>query len=242
MEELARLGLFITCLLAVYVGVRTLWIWRRTRMVAELAIGSNVLGIAIGGAILVALGAIYEPGGEPSPIVPYTLGLFGIVVHVSAHYIGTWKIFRAGDRWPLPLAVVATGLAMVWMMSAIADRDPAVWRAALMLCVRGLGMFWAAYECFRWSAALRKRVALGLAEAMIAHRIWLWGLGASAQVVVIALDLGCQLNAGEALAATPLGLHATSLLGLVGISAIALAFFPPRAYIRLVGKQAETTA
>ena len=29
MEELARLGLFITCLLAVYVGVRTLWIWRR---------------------------------------------------------------------------------------------------------------------------------------------------------------------------------------------------------------------
>ncbi len=33
MQELARLGLFLSCLLAIYVGARTLWIWRRTRMV-----------------------------------------------------------------------------------------------------------------------------------------------------------------------------------------------------------------
>jgi hypothetical protein len=36
-EALARLVLFVTCLLAIYVGARTLLIWRRTRKVAESA-------------------------------------------------------------------------------------------------------------------------------------------------------------------------------------------------------------
>jgi hypothetical protein len=101
LEDLARLGLFVTCLLAVYVCVRTLLVWRRTRKLAELAIGANVLGIAIGGALLVALGA-FHPDMRSAPFVPYALGLLGLLVHVTAQYVGTWKIFRSGARWPIP--------------------------------------------------------------------------------------------------------------------------------------------
>jgi hypothetical protein len=235
MELVARLGLLVTCMLAVYVGVRTLLIWRRTRMVAELAIGSNVLGIACGGAILVGLGVLYPKTGAPAPALPYALGLAGLVIHVCAQYIGNWKIFRSGDRWPLAPVVAAALLSCAWMGWVLVDRDPSSARSVMFLGVRGIGMAWGAFECFRYAASLRKRAALGLGDAFIAHRIWLWGVGAISQTVVISLDLGSWAVVGTALAATPFGLHVTSLIGLVGAGAIALAFFPPRAYVRRFG-------
>ena len=52
MEDLAKLGLLLTCVLAIYVGVRTLFIARRTRHFAELSIGANVLSLALGAMVL----------------------------------------------------------------------------------------------------------------------------------------------------------------------------------------------
>ncbi len=104
----------------------------------------------------------------------------------------------------------------------------------LMLTVRGGGMAWAAYECFRYSSMLRRRAALGLGDPMIAHRIWLWGLGAVATLMAIGLDVGSWALAGASLGATPMGLHAMSFLGLLGAIAIAFAFFPPSFYLRWI--------
>jgi hypothetical protein len=237
-EALARLGLFVTCLLAIYVGARTLLIWRRTRKVAELSIGSNVLGIAVGGALLVGLGAFYpEPG--TSPFLPFALGLLGLAVHVTAQFVGTWKIFRAGEGWAPALVAVAALLTVVWLVGSLIDRDPAMWRVFLYNGLRGVGTSWGVYECFRYAGALRKRAALGLADAMTAHRIWLWGVGGSAQLVVIGLELGSQMTTGTALGATPLGLHITSALGLAGAGTVALAFFPPAAYVAFVTRRAS---
>jgi hypothetical protein len=238
-QELARLGLFVSCLLAIYVGARTLWIWRRTRMVPELAIGANVLGIATGGAVLTALGAMSARSGEPSPTVPFAIGLLGLVVHVIAQYVGNWKIFRPGDRWAVPLVAIGSLLAVAWMGWALVDREPSAMRSVAFLVVRAVGMGWAAWECFRYAAQLDRRVAIGLAEPMIAHRIRLWGVGASAQCVAIGLDLGALATTGQALAATAIGLNLTAALGLVGTVSIALAFFPPRAYVRRISGAAS---
>jgi hypothetical protein len=241
MEALARLGLFVTCLLAIYVGVRTLLIWRRTRMVAELAIGSNVLGIAVGGALLVALGGLYpEPGSAPIALV--TIGLLGLAVHVTAQFVGTWKIFRSGERFPIPLVTVATVLVCVWMIGGVVDRDPSLWRTFLYHGLRGVGTLWGVYECFQYAARLRKRAALGLADVMTAHRIWLWGVGGSAQLVMIGLEVGSQIATGAPLAGNSLGLHVTSVLGLSGAGAIALAFFPPASYLAFVSRMSNAAA
>jgi hypothetical protein len=238
-QELARLGLFLSCLLAIYVGLRTLWIWRRTRMVPELAIGANVLGIAIGGAVLTALGALSARSGDPAPLVPYAIGLLGLVVHVVAQYVGNWKVFRASARWPLPVVALATLLALAWMASLLIDRDPSSVRSVAFLGLRLGGMGWAAWECFRYAGLLDRRVALGLAEPMTAHRIRLWGIGASAQCIAIGLDLGSHALAGSTLGSTAVGLNAMSLLGLVGAICVALAFFPPKPYLRLIASGTE---
>ena len=119
MDAIARMGLVATCVVAIYVGARTLWIWRRTRMVQELCIGTNMLSIAFGGLVLTLVGILGKSTGEAPPMIPYALGLFGLVVHVAALYIGTWKIFRPYDLWPVSAVALAVGLSCVWMISAL---------------------------------------------------------------------------------------------------------------------------
>ena len=89
---------------------------------------------------------------------------------------------------------------------------------------------------------LRRQVELGLSEPIIAHRFWLWAVGSGAQVVGFALDLVCWYAIGTALSTTAIGLHVTSLMGLVGIVAIALAFFPPAAYVDFIQRRSSTSA
>jgi hypothetical protein len=77
---------------------------------------------------------------------------------------------------------------------------------------------------------------------MTAHRIWLWGVGGSAQLVMIGLEVGSQIATGAPLAGTALGLHVTSVLGLSGAGAIALAFFPPASYLAFVSRRSNAAA
>ena len=131
-------------------------------------------------------------------------------------------------------------LAGIWVISGIVDRDLVTWRIFLLHALRGVGLVWGVFECLRYSAALEKRAALGLADRTTAHRIWLWGVGGAAQVVVVGLEVASELVTGAALATTPMGLHVTSLLGLVGVGAIALAFFPPASYLGWISRRAES--
>jgi hypothetical protein len=241
MESLARLGLIATCLIAMFVGARTLWIWRRTRMVQELCIGANVLFIATGGLILTLLGALGTSAGQTPSVFWYTMGLLALVIHVAALYAGTWKIFRPDERWPVLVVSLGTGLACFWMASALWFLNTGEWltaRSVLLLMVRGVGLAWAGYECLRYSAMLNKRAAVGLGDPLIAHRIWLWGFAALAALLVIVLDIASWGLSGQPLAATPVGLHAMSLFGLLSISGIAFAFFPPAAYVRMIERRA----
>jgi hypothetical protein len=110
LEDIAQLGLLATCMIAIYVGVRTLLISRRTHKAPELIIGLNVISIAIGGALLTALaGAAID--GKTFPI--YVIALGCLVVHIGAIYIATWVIFRREETWAkvLSFTAVAIGIA-----------------------------------------------------------------------------------------------------------------------------------
>ena len=74
----------------------------------------------------------------------------------------------------------------------------------------------------------------GLADAFVAHRIWLWGVGATTQILAIVLDMGSYIVVGHEVGTTVFGLVAVSLLGFTGTASIALAFFPPKAYKEMI--------
>ena len=132
-------------------------------------------------------------------------------------------------------------MAVIWAILAFQAESPIASLSLMLLSVRGTGMLWAAAEAFRYSAMLRRRVALGLSEPGIAHRFWLWGIGAAAQTLVISLDFGSWLVHGSGLDQLPLGVAATALIGLVGSIAVALAFFPPARYLEAVLRRADAS-
>jgi hypothetical protein len=234
-DALARLGLLSTCVIALYVGVRTLLIWRRTRMVQELCIGLNIASIAVSGLVLTILTSVSNATGEGYPLIPYTFGLLAMVIHVAAVYAGCWSIFRPGEQWPILVVAAATALGTLWMVLALAGaQGPSEFRSILMLSIRGGGMAWAAFECFSYSAKLRRRAALGLSNPMVAHQIWLWGLSASAALTSISLELGGLAFLDAPIHAWPSGMHVISVLGLTGVLAVAFAFFPPAGYTRWI--------
>lgn len=242
MARFANLTMLITCALAIYVGSRTLAIWWRTRQIQEFAIGSNVLSIALGAMLLTSLGVLGSSTGMNVDILPHAVGLFLMCIHVAALYVGTWKIFRPSDRWPIALVAMALSLCTAWMWAILTDSGAPLIRPLLYQGVRAVGMAWAGWECLRYSAMLRRQVRLGLAEPMIAHRIGLWGLGALASLLVILLDLGSLVGSGTSLVASPGGLYLTAFIGLFAAGTIALAFFPPASYVRFVAGPAGESA
>lgn len=227
---MAHLIHLLTCLIAIYVGLRTLLIWTRTRKLPELAIGTSVLALALGGAVFAVIGASYAPSGEAPPRALVAFGILAVLAHIVAAYVGSWRIYRPASRAALWLAVLGSALASVWAYSAMTSGSPSVARSALFLSTRGVAMCWAAFEAFRYASMLRRRIAFGLADPMMAHRFWLWGVGASAQTIVIGVDLLMWIGTGGGLDGFAAGVHMTAAFGLVGTTAIALAFFPPRRY------------
>lgn len=230
MIVVAHIGHLLTCLLAVYVGVRVLRLWTRTRMIPELSIGVSVLSIAIGGVVFAILeGRRAEVGGE-LPALPSAIGVAALVVHIISAYIGSWQVYRPKSRWAMVLVVAGSALAIGWAWLTVTGR----WEPLLFLAVRGGGMVWAALEAFHYSGMLRRRSALGLAEPMIVHRIWLWGVGATAQTIVISLDAWSWAVTGASLSQSVAGVCFTAIIALIGSAAVALAFFPPPAYARFI--------
>lgn len=240
---LAGLALVASSALALYVALRTLLVWRSTRGVPELAIGTNVLSISIGGVLLGLF--IADPGLRETPngALLYALMIVTLVAHPMAMAIGTWRIFRAADRWPLAIVGgVAVGMAAYAVIAFMPDADP-VSRNYIYESIR-FGLFgWTAFECFRYRGLLRKRVSLGLAEPMMAHRIGLWGIAGASQMVTSAMPFMQLLirQDGSVLTSVTL-LYVASGLGLLAAVCIALAFFPPSFYVGWVDARHDRVA
>ncbi len=228
MIEIARLSLLLTCLVGVYTGARTLWIWWGTRMLAELSVGTTVLSISAAGVLFTVGGMI---GGEAGlgPVL-FVVAQLMLALHIASVQIGNWRIFRARSAWALALALFMVALSGLYLGSAVFGWLPQDSITLLQRSCRLFGMGWAAYECFRHSAMLRKRVAFGLADGFTAHRVWLWGLGASGQALCCTIELFATWRFAVNISSMPLGFTIHSVIGLVGIGSIALAFFPPAFY------------
>ena len=239
--RLLGLGIVVQILVCTVVGTRLILLWRRTRKAPELAYGCAFL----------LLGAIGFPLSIP-PRTGLVEGTLAGVLLASAFAaqngaslaigIATWKTFRPGVGW---LAPALLGFGLLFAVSLVGQqlevgfgggRDDG-WFYHLGLLLRFSAFVWTCAESFRYHAALRRRLALGLADPVVTDRVRLWAFASLAICFGFAVFLAGRILTPNA-AGSPWVLSVTSCVALASSVAMTLAFFPPKAYLRRVARAA----
>jgi hypothetical protein len=234
MGSLALAGVACLIVTCAVVGLRLLALGVRGRQLPELALAATYLLFgAIGyplGAFARALAATgdSEAGGWlAAALAIQNFGIAGVYFFVG-------RVFRPDGSGP-PLAVLgAVALGASWMGHAF---DPGFEGAHsigpwyyLGLATRAAAFVWGAAEAFSYWGRLRRRVAIGLADPVVANRMWLWGASSAWIAVAFGVFTLGTFTAGG-VNATPIVL-ALSACGIAAAAAMMLAFFPPARYRR----------
>jgi hypothetical protein len=238
------LGFFFV---ALWVGLRLVLLWRRTRELPELLIGIGVLGIGpVGfGLNLVAAATAVDPG---MPSVIAALSALAVALGATAKYVFNWRIYHTESR--IAATVAACGIALLgvgWTGDALTTGfAPASWMRPGWVLVRQLAqvgaLLWGAGEALGWWRRMQRRRAIGLADPLVANRFLLWGLGAGAAGVGSLIGTVFGLVLARPLNQLPVLTLVLSLHGLVAAIALWLAFVPPVWYRHWVRGTTEKKA
>ena len=158
----------------------------------------------------------------------------------------TWRVFRPtsfGARVFVAGVAAVSSFFTLWLIT-ITDSDQEASALALAVnATRALPMLWAFAECARYARLMRRRVALGLADPLVANRFVLWsvwtgalGFTAILLFAVRSRAYWLQLHGVDPRVVMPTAIPLTGAIAGVAIvsAAIAvwLAFFPPTPYQR----------
>ena len=150
-----------------------------------------------------------------------------------------YSVFRPQKSWArvLTLAIALLGFASVagcivavTGASNAAAAGRAIQTSALGLVASvALSLAWNAAESFAYYAKMKRRLAIGLADAQTTHRFLLWGIASTAGVLQTVVVAG--LRASGLVIIAPMPALTISLVSLVTASCWWLAFFMPRFYV-----------
>jgi hypothetical protein len=220
------------------VGVRLVWLARRTRKSPELLIGSGLLLLAVLGYPLMTVARKAQALSEPTRIglaassgAAQAAGGLLLVLFV-------WRVFRPDERWARGIAWGYAALAAGVYAAQTADpgwwswvsQEQGAWAAARWLFLVPIG--WGAVESLRYWQLLRLRLRLGLADPVLADRFRLFGVAMSFGLLSNLGAIALQIAEIE-LVGTAIGTVAVSP-ALVAAVALWLAFLPPRRYLERV--------
>ena len=242
------LYLFSTLLfgtIAMVVGIRLVRLSSRTGQMAERWLGLGVLLTAGLGYMVMMFSMALRPGAAPDLAWMLT-GI--LVIGWVCHNLGVLcmlrfivVVFRPGEAWARRLALA---------MSAV------LWLGWLGFVLQGglrstsmPGMYWVAFAAIGgyplWSGTeallyyrrMRRRLALGIADPLVANRFLLWCLAsysaaASIWIVNIPSLAGESVSSGQAGAVTVVSMLVTAASGITTVCIYWLTFFPPLWYRR----------
>ncbi len=124
-----------------------------------------------------------------------------------------------------------------YLTANIASRGMFVFHAARLFLFA-----WTAYEGFRYSAMLRRRVALGLAPPLVANQILLWAISATAMVGTISVIMFYAYLLQTHPFDSALAMFALTSLVMVTAGSMWCAFWPPEPLRRWVESHSPTAA
>lgn len=171
----------------------------------------------------------------------------GVLGHNICLLSFTWLVFRRESRAALGLVVLVSALASAALFVGVALGDYMGYRSDRIWIWIEVGTLHVAYawtlaESMLHQARLRRRVAHGIGDPVVANRLLLWGVYGGASLcssLAYNLSIGVATFAGE----YPFFLDALmSVPSCVAALALWLAFFPPPAYRRWLRAGREAAA
>lgn len=236
-------------LVALAIGLRLMFLSRRTRQLPEGLLGAGlVLSAFLGYGLLIFTMIARQTSESPAAIYTVLSGL-GWLFHncgVMCMLGFTIRVFRAKETWARVLALSMTlvlwggtvGYAFTGGFEGV-QPNFSYW---LMQTVIGTYPMWSAAEAFRYYAMMRRRLDLGMAEPIVVNRFLLWGVASvsalgSIWVVNIPSLLGVAGTAGSPLMA--ICMLITSVLGTITVGTYWLTFVPPAWYRRMLETSEE---
>jgi len=165
-----------------------------------------------------------------------------LVICCAAIGMLAWRVFQRDQAWARGLFLLLVAMLAIHSAVHIFATPPGAPLYADLASWIGTaaqtGAFaWVSWEALRYCRMLRRRAALGLADPVVTNRIALWGVASGLIGFLFLLNPVAKAFAG--IAAENLGLLLLqSLVGLVVAVCVALAFFPPRAYLRWIAGRA----
>jgi len=249
MIPIALTATLVYALLTGAVAIRLLTLASRTRELPELLLGvAYLLGGVLGFATIIVGTACQDD----APLLSRVLGGVGLFFFSTGHLavaLMCWRVFAPGSR---RLA------ALFWLLAAILALDFArnigvegipfppsrsPWYYPGMLARTATTVWWV-IAALSYHARLRRRLALGLADAPAANRVLLWGLAGVATLAGSVL-----ISAGTIAGPFDLPHHdspARDVLVMIAVTLVALgavaswlAFLPPKRYLAWVESRAS---
>jgi hypothetical protein len=246
MASLSLIGLVVYTLASAIVGVRLLIRANRSHGVPELLAGLSYIGAPALGYPLAIVSSQLANRAVATPM--YLVGETSLVFGCCCFLFFTVKVFRPSARWALALAWIGSAI-FVWsgigiVAAFLAYTDPTEVTAhaqvplAFMVGVLALSYVWTALEGLRYYRMMRKRMALGMADAVVTNRFLLWTLSGVTSMAWISVS-AIMLALGQNLARNPINVSVTCAGGIVNTVFLLLIFMPPAAYTRWVQRSAR---
>ena len=233
MSHFATVAVGLFCVASLFVGTRLLLLSRRTREVPEFVAGVALLGIGPFGFGLTVTSTLLIPHSTLAADALWAIASVALNSGTAAAYFFAYRVFHPRDArvravvTSLIVALVALWFIEAWLTHFVAA-DPASWATRSADWLRAGALLWSGIESLRYWTMLKRRIALGLAEPLIARRFLLWGVAMAGSGVFSCIDATTKLLVEHALDYPLLSL-ANALAGSVAALCLTLAFWPRRA-------------
>jgi len=233
--------------IAAVVGIRLLLLSAETGQMAERLLGFGLLltaSLGYGVMMVAAIGRSMLADPSAAPVIYTWISTAGWILHnigVMCLMGFVVHVFRHGSVWARTLAATMSitlwaGWALYVSQGGMADGVPrgGYW---ITLVVVGTYPLWTAAESFAYYARMRRRVALGLGDRLVANRFLLWGLASlTAAGSIWSVNtpgiLGATLGGPDGNRLAESCLLVTGALGTATVVIYWLTFFPPVWYRR----------
>ncbi len=247
----AFLPLVVFVLVAGSVGFRLLALWRTTHAKPEMLLSFGLLLMSCVAVPLTAIGRLPAFVDGPVGKLSFAAGIFAVAAGVVLMVSFTREVFRPGSvsaAVGLGAAGVLVFLSAGWiswvnyaganLAEIVAQMRPA---SLSLMAILALSFSWSSAESLAYYLPMKRRLALGFADPVVANRFLLWGLAGAGNVVLIAVIMWC-MHLKMVILREPTPLSVMAGVGFVMSAAWYLTFFPPRSYERFIRDRAALLA